>query len=193
MSHRVVIMFPMAGDDLDQKQYDLMLEDISHWLHASLHRKTEHETKPEAQDADDESLKADIETFYRVRRHVNKLDSALKRVSQSPEEEIKNTYKQTHGDSYRQDARTLRWNEARSGLPESLTYEPTQTYNVYENKFIVFVISQVDKILMTVKKSAVKSEQKLGSVFHETKKNYTVKASVTSERLGAQKRTIREV
>lgn len=171
LSYRVVILFPLAGDDLNQKQYDLMLEDISHWLHASLHRKTEHETEPEGRNAADESLKADIETFYRVRRHVKKLDTALKRISRSPEEEIKNTYKQTRGDSPRQDARTIRWNEARSGLPESLTYEPTQTFDVYENRFILFLLHRLDQLLQTVEKSSAKTEQKLEDKLQKLKRN----------------------
>lgn len=171
-SYHLSILIPLEGEALDRHQYDLMLEDISHWLHTSLHRRTEHELAPETEDVSDEGLRADIETFYRIQRYVNDLDDVLKRISSSPEEEIKNVYQQTHGDSLRQDARTLRWNETRSGIPESLTYSSTHTHDVYENRFILFLLHQLDKILVTVKNSAVKTEEKFTSTLQKTKRLY---------------------
>ena len=149
-----------------------MLEDISHWLHTSLHRRTEHELTPETRNSTDNSLKADLETFYRVRRHVNRLEDILQRINSAPEEEIRKVYKQTRSDSPREDSRTLRWNEARSGAPESLTYDSTRTFDVYENRFILFVLHRLDQLLLTVENSAVKTEEKLAGALRETKRLY---------------------
>jgi hypothetical protein len=171
-SYRLSILLPLKGEDLNRQQYDLMLEDISHWLHTSLHRRTEHELTPETRDSTDNSLKADLETFYRVRRHVNRLEDILKRINSAPEEEIRKVYKQTRSDSPREDSRTLRWNEARSGAPESLTYDSTRTFDVYENRFILFVLHRLDQLLLTVENSAIKTEEKLAGALRETKRLY---------------------
>ncbi|MCS3953371.1 restriction endonuclease-like protein [Salinibacter ruber] len=171
-TYRLSILLPLKGEDLNRQQYDLMLEDISHWLHTSLHRRTEHELAPETQDSTDKSLKADLETFYRVRRHVNHLKDILKRINSAPEEEIRKVYKQTRSDSPREDSRTLRWNEVRSGVPESLTYDSTRTFDVYENRFILFLLHRLDQLLLTVENSAEKTEEKLADTLRKTERLY---------------------
>lgn len=169
-SYQLSVLLPLEGDALDGHRYDMMLDDISHWLHSSLYRRAEHETVLDTREGEDDSLKATIETFYRLQDYVGDLRRALTRISRSPKEKINKKYQKTHETAPRQDAKTLRWNETRSGTPTSLTYRPNQTFDLYENRFILFVLDHLEQLLATVERSAVRTQDDLADARQDTLK-----------------------
>lgn len=164
------VLIPLEGDALDQRRFELMLEDMSHWLHTSLHRRTELEIKPKTKDISDSGLRAEIAAFYRIRDNVTKLEDIVAHISRSPAQRVQNTYRRTHKHTPRQDAQTIRWKESRSGILGSLTYESNQTFDTYENQFVLFLIHQLKRLLITTSRSASKTEDKLLYSLNKTKR-----------------------
>jgi len=146
------ITLPIYPEHLTVEQFHCMLDDMSHWVFSAL-------ASP---------IKLDIghtERFTSVLRsqqiildligkRIDELGEILQRIAVAPRKQIRKQYYPVAHSAGRQDAVTVRWMARNPADSRTLAFRNVSSYSVYENRFVLFFISQLERRLVFLQRIA---------------------------------------
>lgn len=136
------IIIPIQPEHLKLEQFHTMLDDISHWIFFSLSAPVSQEIG--SADRFSRSLRSQHVLLDLISKYMIEIKNVLQRIAASPSRKIQKEYYITSQKTYRQNSATVRWIQQNPDDTRALTYRNISSYDVYENRFILFFLDQLE-------------------------------------------------
>jgi len=140
------INIPLDSANLTKEQFDLMLDDISHWVFFELASSVKKGIK--YSDKISNSLYSQEAVLELIGQKVPIIEAIIKQISRSPKKKIVKRYYRTTKPFEKHDVNTLRLENQYADEMQSFTFQNEQSYNVYENRFVRFFLHQLKQRLV---------------------------------------------
>ena len=137
--------FPLDAAHLTKKQFQEMLDDISHWIFFELASSVKVEI--DYSNKYSKALRSQQTIFNLIKMRMPEIETIIQQISLSPRQEIRKEYYPTSKTAVRYNPTTLRLASRSADETRSFTYRNRISYNVYENRFILFFFDQLKQRL----------------------------------------------
>ncbi|HOT92454.1 MAG TPA: DUF2357 domain-containing protein [Anaerolineae bacterium] len=139
------IILPIYPEHLEIEQFHTMLDDISHWIFFEI-------ASPVTLDIGytdrfTRSLRSQQAVLDLMSKYIGEIEEILQRIAVSPRRQIKKEYYLTSRDPKRQDPVTARWSQQNPSDTHNKAFRNVSSYDVYENRFVLFFINQLEQRL----------------------------------------------
>ncbi len=146
------IILPLHPDNLQQEHFQAMLDDISHWiffeLAASVKLDVDYTNKYS------QALRSQQVILDLIKKRMTEVEVILQQIALSPKHRIIKEYYRTTNPFERQDATTLRLANRNFDDSRTFAFHNISSYDVYENRFILFFFHQLERRLAFLQRVA---------------------------------------
>lgn len=146
------IIIPIHPEHLEIEQFETMLDDISHWIFFEVASPVVWDIG--YNDRFIQSLRSQQAILGLISKYITEIEDILHMIAVSPRRQTKKEYYLTSDDQKQQDSVTLRWNQQHHSNIYNKAFRNVSSYDVYENRFILFFIHQIDQRLALLHKLA---------------------------------------
>lgn len=179
----VHVTLPIVPEHLELDQFHTMLDDISHWLFFSLASSVKLDIG--YTDRFTQAIRAQQVLLELIEKRLSEVEEILHIIAGDPRKKINKEYYWTNAqDHLPEDAVTLRWQAQNVMENRVLTFRNVVSTDVYENRFILFFLSQLERRLAFLQHIAEQTLQELENQIREKTK---YKDSDAIENLNRQK------
>ncbi len=178
------VTLPIVPEHLELDQFHTMLDDISHWLFFSLASSVKLDIG--YTDRFTQAVRAQQALLGLIEKRLSEVEEILHIIAGDPRRKINKEYYLTNSqDRLPEDAVTQRWKAQNLIDNRALTFRNVVSTDVYENRFILFFLSQLERRLAFLQHIAERTLQELANQIREKTK---YQDSDAIENLNLQKR-----